>query len=49
MSMQGPGFQANLDPILEEGSKNAVALYKPNMSLDDQRKQKNAELKNRVK
>ena len=38
MGMQGPGFQANLDPILEENSKQAVALYKPNMSLEEQRK-----------
>lgn len=47
-AMQGPGVQTNLDPILEE-SKHAVALYKPNMTLEEQRKQKNAELKHRVK
>ena len=47
-NMGGPGIQTSLDPILEE-NKNAVALYKPNMSLGEQRKLKNEELKKRVK
>jgi hypothetical protein len=39
---------AQLDPILEENNDQALAIYKPNMSLAEQRKLKNDDLKKKV-
>lgn len=49
-SMADPSAkQPNLDPILEENNTQQLAVYQPNMSLSEQRKLKNDELKKRVK
>ena len=39
---------AQLDPILEENNDMALAVYKPNMTLAEQRKLKNEDLKKKV-
>lgn len=44
------GMSKDLDPILEENTTGQeVALYKPNMTLAEQRKLKNEELKKKVR
>ena len=46
------GTNKDLGPILEETATaggNEMVLYKPNMTLSDQRKLKNEELKKKVK
>ena len=40
--------KSELDPILEE-TNQALAIYQPNMTLQEQRAKKNEQLKNKVK